>query len=157
MRLFLKILGGFTVLLIIILVVFISTFDVNKYKPEVVSLVQEKTGRNFDITGELKLGYSLIPTVVVNGISFGNAKWGSQPDMAKIGHFEAQISLLPLLHGNISVKRVVLADTDIFLETNKQGTGNWQLELPAGKTEKPQVEPAVQKAANESADPWPLP
>ncbi|MGH8119979.1 MAG: AsmA family protein, partial [Gammaproteobacteria bacterium] len=137
MKLFLKIIGGLLVLLLIGLAIFISTFDVNKYKPRMITVVKEKTGRNFDITGDLKMAYSLIPTVAVDGVSFGNAKWGSQPDMAKIGHFEARIALLPLMHGNLYIRRLVLSDTDIFLETSKDGTGNWQLELPPGKEERP--------------------
>ena len=138
MKLFLKIIGGVVLLFLIALGVFISTFDVNKYKPEIISLVKEKTGRNFDISGDLKMAYSLIPTVAVDGVTFGNAQWGTQPDMAKIGHFEARIALLPLIDGNINIRRLVLSDTDIFLETSKDGIGNWQLELPPGK-KKPQV------------------
>ena len=141
MRLFLKIIGGITLLLLIALAVFISTFDINKYKPDIITLVKEKTGRDFNIEGDLKFGYSLVPTVIVDGVRFGNAKWSSNPAMVKIGHFEAQISLLPLLTGSISVNRLVLSDADILLETRKDGTGNWQIESPATSAQGPQKTP----------------
>ena len=144
MRLFLKIIGGITALLVIILAVFVSTFDINKYKPDVIALVKEKTGRDFNIEGNLKFGYSLIPTVMVDGVRFGNAQWGSKPDMAHIGHFVAQISLLPLFSGDIAVNRLVLSDTNILLETSKEGKGNWQIEPLASSKQGPQknTEPA---------------
>src|SRR3972149_8138415 len=141
MRLFLKIIGGITVLLFIVLAVFISTFDINTYKPDVIALVKEKTGRDFEIVGNLKFGYSLIPTVMVDGVRFGNAQWGSKPDMARIGHFEAQVSLLPLLRGNMTVNRLVLSATDILLETSKDGKGNWQIESLASSAPGPQKTP----------------
>lgn len=146
MRLFLKIIGGITVLLFIVLAVFISTFDINTYKPDVIALVKEKTGRDFEIVGNLKFGYSLIPTVMVDGVRFGNAQWGSKPDMARIGHFEARVSLLPLLRGNIAVNRLVLSETDILLETSKDGKGNWQIESLATSVSGPQKTPATSRS-----------
>ena len=148
MRLFLKIIGGIAMLLFIALAVFISTFDINKYKSDIISLVREKTGRNIEIKGDLKFGYSLIPTVMVGGVSFGNAQWGSKPDMATIGNFEAQISLLPLLKGNISVNRLLLSDTDILLETSKDGKGNWELESLATSKQKTGEIPVSTKMGN---------
>jgi uncharacterized protein involved in outer membrane biogenesis len=145
MRLLLKIIGGIAILVVIALAVFINTFDINKYKPEIIAMVKEKTGRDFEIKGDLRLGYSLIPTVKVGGVSFGNAKWGSKPEMVTIGDFEARISLLPLLSGNVSVNRLVLSDTDILLETRKDGRGNWQLEAPATGKQKAREIPTTSK------------
>ena len=121
----LKILAAIVILLIIALGVFISTFDVNQYKGDIIKLVEQKTGRNFDIGGNLKLGFSLIPTVIVEDVKFGNADWGSAPEMISVKYFEAQVGLIPLLSGNISVNRLVLDSPEILLETNKQGQGNW--------------------------------
>ena len=89
MKTFLKILGGMLMVLIVGLAIFIATFDINQYKPRIIALVSEHTGRTFDIGGDLEFAYSLIPTVTVNQVRFGNADWGTQPDMARIDHFEA--------------------------------------------------------------------
>lgn len=121
----LKILAGIIVILIVAVAVFISTFDVNKYKDDIVAVVEQKTGRNFSIGGDLRLGFSLVPTVIVEDVKFGNSSWGSSPEMLKVKYFEAQVGLIPLLSGNISVNRLVLDSPEILLETNKQGQGNW--------------------------------
>ena len=135
----LKILAGIVILLIIGLGIFITTFDVNKYKGELVGLVQDKTGREFDIAGELKLGVSLIPTIRAEGVKLGNAGWGSAPDMIKVKTFEIEIGLIPLLSGDIKISQLTLDTADILLETNKEGVGNWVFDA-AGKekTEVPQ-------------------
>ena len=49
MKTFLKILGGMLMVLIVGLAIFIATFDINQYKPRIIALVSEHTGRTFDI------------------------------------------------------------------------------------------------------------
>ena len=135
MKLAVKIIAGLFVLFLIILVSFLMTFDVNQYKDEIVKVVQEQTGRSFSIDGDLHLEPSLIPTVAVEGVKFGNADWGSKPEMVTVGKFEAQVALLPLLSRNIEVKRLILNDTIILLEKNKKGAANWTLSIGEEKTE----------------------
>ena len=124
----LKILAGLVVILIIAFIVFVSTFDVNKYKGQIITLVEQKTGRDFDIAGDLKLGVSLIPTIKIEKVKLGNADWGSQPDMVKVNTFEVQLGLIPLLSGQVKISELVLDTADILLETNKQGKGNWEFQ-----------------------------
>jgi hypothetical protein len=123
----------------------ISMFDVNQYKGELTQVVEEATGRKLVIGGDIGFKISLIPTVVVNDVKFANASWGSKPDMLSLDKFEVQASLLPLLSGNIQVNRVILLKPVIFLETDKQGKGNWVLE--SKKTEaKPDPAPESETA-----------
>lgn len=121
----LKILAGVVILLVVALGIFIATFDVNRYKGEIIEVVEKQTGRDFNIAGDLQLGFSLIPTVVVDGVTLGNAEWGSKPAMLSVQHFRARVSLPALLSGNISINEIVLDSADILLETNKEGQGNW--------------------------------
>lgn len=123
-----KILAGLFIVVIIGVVIAVSTFDVNQYKGELTQLVEEATGRKLQIGGEIRIAYSLIPTVVVEDVKFANASWGSKPDMLSLDKFEVQVSLMPLLSGNIQVNRVILLSPEILLETNKEGIGNWVLE-----------------------------
>lgn len=136
MKLALKIIAGLFSLVIVAFIGFLMTFDVNQYKDDIVKVVQEKTQRTFSIDGELRLEPSLIPTVAVEGVKFGNADWGSKPDMLSVGLFEAQVALLPLLSKNIQVKRLILNDAHILLEKNKKGVANWSIALADGKPEK---------------------
>ena len=140
-----KILAGLFVVAIIGIAIVISTFDVNQYKGEITQAVEDATGRKLDIGGDIGFKVSLIPTVVIEDIKFANASWGSKPDMLSLDKFEVQVSLMPLLSGNIQVNRVILLEPVIFLETDKQGKGNWVLE--SKKTEaKPDPAPESETA-----------
>ncbi len=124
-----KILAGLFIVAIIGIAIVISTFDVNQYKGEITQAVEDATGRKLDIGGDIGFKVSLIPTVVIEDIKFANASWGSKPDMLSLGKFEVQVSLMPLLSGNIQVNRVILLAPEILLETDKKGVGNWVLEI----------------------------
>src|SRR3972149_265163 len=130
----LKIIAVVVVFLFIALAIVIGTFDVNKYKGEIIKLVEQQTGREFDVAGELQLGVSLIPTIRVEGVKLGNAEWGSAPDMARVKSFEIEIGLIPLLSGNIKISQLALDTADILLETNKEGVGNWVFDTAGKKT-----------------------
>ena len=124
-----KILKLFTLLVVTLLIgvsVFIITFDANKYKDEIVTIVENRTGRDFEISGDMKLGISLIPTVVIKDIKIGNSEWGSAQDMIEAKSFAMQFDLIPLLSGEMKISHLVLDSADILLETNKQGKGNWR-------------------------------
>jgi AsmA family protein len=103
----------------------IFTIDFNQFKPQIVKAVKDNTGRDFEISGELKLAPSLIPTVAIEGVSLGNASWSKEKTMLSVGKFEAQVALMPLLKKNIQVNRIILIEPNIHLETNKDGIGNW--------------------------------
>jgi len=137
---------GFLILFILVAVIigFLLTLDVNHYKEGLVQVVKDKTGREFQINGDLKLALSLIPTITVNDVSFGNAGWGSQPDMLKVDRFEAEIALMPLFQGDVKVNRLTLVKPDLLLETNAEGIGNWALEIAGTEgTNKEQSAPAA--------------
>ncbi|PHS70635.1 MAG: hypothetical protein COB23_02870 [Methylophaga sp.] len=135
-----KIVAGILVLAVIGIVVAISTVDVNQYKGELIDIVEESTGRKLQIGGDLQFGFSLIPTIVVEDVKFSNAQWGSQAEMLSLDKFEVQVSLIPLLTGNIQINRVILIEPKILLETNKKGLGNWVFASHQSKGEKPEAE-----------------
>lgn len=120
-----KIIAGFVAVIVIAVVVIISTTDVNQYKGDVITDVEDATGRKLQIDGDLGFAVSLVPTVVVEDVKFSNASWGSKPEMVSLKKLEVKVALLPLLTGNIQVNKIVLIDPQILLETNKKGTGNW--------------------------------
>jgi len=120
-----KILAILVVIVIAALVGIILTTDINQYKDEIVQLVKDNTGRDFEISGDLKLAPSLIPTIAIEGVSLGNASWAKEKTMLSVARFEAQVVLMPLLKKNIQVIRLILIEPTIHLETNKEGVGNW--------------------------------
>jgi len=118
----------------------IFTTDINQYKDQIVQLVKDNTGRDFEISGDLKLAPSLIPTIAIEGVSLGNANWSKEKNMLSVKKFEAQVALLPLLKKNIQIVRLILIEPNIYLETNKKGVGNWVFASTTGKKEKAEKE-----------------
>ena len=124
----LLILTGLGLGLLVTVVVLIATFDANRYKPELVELGRSLTGRGFDIRGDISLKASLTPTLVVDGISLGNAEWAEHANMLDLAHFEAQVRLIALLRHRIEVTRVVIHGANLVLERDGDGRGNWAFE-----------------------------
>ncbi len=120
-----KILLVLVVVVVVAVIGLIMTTDINQYKDQIVKVVKDNTGRDFEIAGDLKLAPSLIPTVAIEGVTLGNADWSKEKNMLSVSKFEAQIALIPLLKKNIQVVRLILIEPNIYLETNEQGQGNW--------------------------------
>ena len=53
--------GGVLVLLIVVVAIVAATFDPNQYKPQIVDLVKQKTGRTLAMDG--KIGLSFFPRI----------------------------------------------------------------------------------------------
>lgn len=115
----------------------IMSIDFNQYRPQIEAQAEAVTGRKLSLAGDLDVALSLVPTVAVNDVTFANAGWGSRPEMVKVDRLEFEMALLPLLSGDIQVKRVVLNGADILLETNTDGTPNWTF------ASAPETEPAA--------------
>lgn len=130
---------GAVVLLVLALGVWLATLDVNRFKPRLVAAVEEATGRDFDIAGEIRLKPSLVPTLSVDSVRFGNAPWAAHETMASAERFELVVALLPLLRREIAVERVVFEGVRVALETDADGRGNWVLPLAdaAGEAREP--------------------
>lgn len=129
-----KILSAVVVLLIAVViagVAVLKTKDFNEYKGLIAEKVKDATGRDLAIAGDLTLEISLSPALAVNGVSFSNASWGSQPQMMTLQRLEAQVSLLPLIFGTVTVDRVVLSGLEVLAETDAKGKGNWEFKAGA--------------------------
>ena len=117
--------------LVIAAVVAIRSIDFNKYKGLISDQAKAATGRELKLAGNLDLKIGLTPAIVVEDVSFANAPWGSRPEMVKLRRFEVEVALLPLIFRKVQVKRLVLVQPDILLETDPKGTGNWSFGAPA--------------------------
>jgi len=134
-----KILGIIIILLIVVAVAIPFFIDPNDYRDEIISSVEEKTGRKLQIDGQL--GLSVFPWLGINigKVSLANAEgFGDQP-FAAVNEASIRIKLLPLLSKNVVTDKVTLDGLQLNLAKNKQGISNWS-DL-AGKTGQ---EPATQ-------------
>lgn len=125
-----KIAAGVVVALIAVVVVVLMTVDVSSYKGVIQDQAKAATGRNVTI-GDIKLGLSLTPAIVVSDVKVQNAPWGSRPDMLILKRLEARAELIPLLFGTVNISGLKVVEADAVLETNAQGKGNWEFDTPA--------------------------
>ena len=149
-----KYFAGLVAILVVAAIVVLAAVDFNDYKPELTAQVNQATGRNLTIEGDIKLALSLTPSLAVGAVSFSNAEWGSRPAMAKIDHFEVQVALIPLLSGTIDVQSIILKGADILLETGADGQPNYVFVAApkSGSTEKAaSTIPIIRKATIENA------
>lgn len=121
---------------IIGVVVFISQFDLNKYKPKIEQIVFEQTGRKLSLNGDIALKISLVPTVALKDASFENATWAKEKNMVTIKEADISLALLPLLNKEIEIGKVNIIEPVINLEVSKDGMQNWVFEKPAAEEEK---------------------
>jgi uncharacterized protein involved in outer membrane biogenesis len=135
--------GGFIGVLIVVLLVAPSFFDLNKYKPELVAQVKKATGRDLVLDGPVTLSLLPMPAVGVSGVRFMNMPGAKNPDMVEVKSITVKPSLLALLGGNIEVSEVTLVEPKIVLEVNAEGKPNWEFA--------PSVEEAKPAAAKPSS------
>ena len=115
-----------SVFLIIIAVFALPFFvDPNNFKPEIAAAVKAKTGRDLDLTGELKL--SIFPWLGISTgqMALGNAAGFQEQPFATLEASDIKVKLLPLLTKKIDVSRIVLKGLALHLAKNPQGVNNW--------------------------------
>ena len=109
--------------------------DPEEIRDFVAGQVKEATGRELAIKGKLDLEISMVPSLVMNDVTFANAKWASAPHMLSLKRLEVGLELLPLLQGDIRLTQIVLIEPKINLETNAKGKGSWEFETAAAAPE----------------------
>ncbi len=125
--------GALFIIVVVASVVFIKSFDVKKYKPQIEQAVAENTGRSFTLGDDMDV--SIFPWVGVklSDLHLGNPDGFGQRDMLFVKHFEVRLKVIPLLSKKIEVKTFVLDTPKIYLEKAKAGQANW---MGMGKKEK---------------------
>ncbi|MDJ0851718.1 MAG: AsmA family protein [Myxococcota bacterium] len=112
----------------------LRALDLDRYKGSIERVLRDATGREARIEGSFELDLLPRPAVAVEGLTLANVPWGSRPEMVRVGSFEVVVRLLPLLRGRLSVRRVVLNEPRILLETDADGRGNWSFGVSEEET-----------------------
>ncbi len=116
--------------------------DPNDYRGEIAGKVEQSTGRELKIEGDIRLSFFPWLGLELGKLELGNAKgFGAEP-FARIGAAEARVKLLPLFSGKVEIDKVVLRGLELQLARRADGSSNWD-DL-AGKGE---AKPAEQKSA----------
>ena len=86
------------VFLLAAVLVLIALWDWNWFKGPVERAVQARTGRALQI-GNLDVDLGRTSTLRADAITFANARWAKQPNMATADRVEIDVRLWPLLRG----------------------------------------------------------
>lgn len=99
-------------------------FDPNDYKQQIERLVQDKTGRAFSLSGDLKLSVFPWLAVQVGAATLGNAPGFGETPMVAINGARLGVKLRPLLSGRFEISAVELDAPRIVLIQTAEGN-NW--------------------------------
>jgi len=121
--------------LILVLVIgagafFLYTLDLNSYKSLIVEKVQESTGRQLTIEGDI--GHKLFPRLGLSlgSTTFGNADGFGDAPMASVEEVDINVAVMPLLKGKVEASKVKLHGLKMNLHKKANGVTNWDDLIP---------------------------
>jgi uncharacterized protein involved in outer membrane biogenesis len=119
--------------LLVAIGILIALWDWNWFRGPIERQVQTRTGRSFEIGGNLDVDLGRITTIRADALSFGNAPWSKAPTMASTDRLEFGIAVWPLLlHRDVLIPDIHLAKPRLRLEKGPKGIGNWVFGEPGG-------------------------
>jgi AsmA protein len=125
--------AGLLVLLVLAVAIFAMTFDPNRYKGQIESIVKEKTGRTLKLAGNLEVALWPSLGAKVNGVTLSERAPDQQ--FLALDSAHASVAVLPLLHGSVVVDGIRVSGLKANVVKNKDGTFNFSdLLQPEGKT-----------------------
>jgi AsmA protein len=137
--------GGLLVLLLIGVGIIAATFDPNQYKPQIIELVKQRTGRTLTMDGNI--GLAFFPKIGAEVERLTLSEPQSTRTFAKIEEARVALALLPLLSKQVIVDQITLAGLTVDLIRFKDGRTNFD-DLTGTKPDK---RPADKKAEAPSA------
>ncbi|HEV8694774.1 MAG TPA: AsmA family protein [Lysobacter sp.] len=119
--------------LVVAIAVLALLWDWNWFKGPIERQVEARTGRQFEIGGDLGVDLDwTAPTIRADRLRFGNAAWSKQPTMAAADRVEFTVKIWPLLRGQVRIPELRLQQPFLRLEIGPQHIGNWKFGEPGG-------------------------
>ena len=112
-------------LLLLCIALLLLLWDWNWFKGPVERQVEARTGRAFEIRGDLAVDLGHTTVVTANRLQLGNADWAERPVMASTDRLRIAIEVWPLLRGDVRIPELRLDRPRAFLEKGPGGVGNW--------------------------------
>lgn len=129
MKKLIKFLFGLVVLFFVVVVAGVVILPMvispNDYKPQIIQIVKQETGRDLVIDGDI--GLSVFPKI---GLTLGRTELSNAPGFgqqvfARIDAIDIQVALMPLLNKQVEMDEVVLQGLSLNLHRKKDGSNNW--------------------------------
>ncbi len=109
--------AGAVAAVIIAIVIFVLTFDINRYKPRIEAAATEAAGMKVSIKGALRLELFPLAAVSIEDIRIEN----QNVTVASVKKAEVELSLLGLLAGKVRIRRAGLYGPVITVVRDKSG------------------------------------
>jgi len=137
--------GGLAVLAIAGAIVFVLTFDPNRYKTEIEQAVKERTGRTLKLQGDLKV--AVFPSLGADVAKVSLTERGSEQEFLSLDSAHASVAVLPLLRGEVIVDKVKVSGLKARIVKDKSGKFNFDdlLQAKDGKPAEAQKKAPDQK------------
>ena len=124
MRKVLIAIGIIILVLIVAVVVFAATFNVNRYRGTIQSELQKRLGRNVTL-GDLHLSVFPPRFRVQNLAISDDPAYNSQKPFVQAQELDVSVKLMPLLHKSVEIDSLELQRPNVELIKNAQGTWNF--------------------------------
>jgi uncharacterized protein involved in outer membrane biogenesis len=133
MRKFGLVIGVITLILIVSVVVFAATFNVNQYRGTIQSELEKRLDRRVRL-GDMHLGV-FPPRLQVQNVSMADdPKFNDVKPFVEAQELDVSVKLLPLLHKSVELSSVNLQRPSIELIKNAQGVWNFSTIRPTQKS-----------------------
>src|SRR6202049_1278964 len=123
------VLGIAAILLLALIFVVPALINVDRYRPQVISYLQEKTGKQVEI-GRLALTFFPV-TIHIGHIGVKNPPIFPSGYVVQVARIDAELSVGALLHRQVVIKSLVLEDPVLNLTSDPDGP--WNFENPQSK------------------------
>jgi len=125
----------FLYIIILILLLFFSFIffapmfiNLKVWKPEIISMLEENTGKTAKIRGDIELKIYPSPQIKVHNISLVDEKSGVISNFLRSDSITAKLSFFPLLKGNIEIESILFDNLTLNLLNTSDRKPNWVLE-----------------------------
>src|SRR5216683_5015123 len=142
--------AGLLVLLVLGGAIFAMTFDPNRYKGQIETLVKEKTGRTLSLKGNLELAFWPALGAKVNGVTLSER--ASDQQFLALDSAHASVALIPLLHGQAIVDGIRVSGLKATIVKEKDGRFNFSDLMepqPAGEAQSKDTKKQAEKKAEQ--------
>lgn len=120
---------GIVLALLAIVVVLYNWSNWNLLKGPTSRTVEEKTGRQLHINGDLIMHLRWPNTRIrTSHLRFGNPEWAEADDMVDVRNLALKLHIPSLLKGSVVLTEVRLDEANVSLEKSADGRKNWLLD-----------------------------
>jgi AsmA protein len=101
---------------------FMTTFDPNAYKPQIIQAVKDKQNRTLKLDGDIKL--TIFPSIGAKLDNISLSEFNSDKEFASITSAHVSLAVLPLLSKQVVVSEVGLSGVKLSVVKFRDGTTN---------------------------------